>query len=144
MRPSVDLEPGASLTAYRMFEVGPVKDESDWRFPEDYDIADSLRSRIVARLRERGHALVTPKDSAAVGVLRVESRLTFFRSGGWGLMHEGPRTRCRLTSVLIDRATGRRIGEIRAADDDELPPFMVLMTCARMVADEIDRRLRGR
>jgi hypothetical protein len=61
-----------------------------------------------------------------------------------GLMLEGPRTRCRFTSVLIDGATGRRIGEIRAAEDDELPPFMVLMRCARMVGDEIDRRVRGR
>jgi hypothetical protein len=143
-RPSVALEPGASLTSYRRFDVGPVRDESGWRFPEAYEITDSLRSRLVERLRERG-LTIAPRDSArGAGVLRIESRLTFFRSGGMGLMMEGPRTRCRLTSVLSDGATGRRLGEIEAAQDDELPPFMVLMFCARMVADEIDRRVRGR
>jgi hypothetical protein len=143
-RPSVDLEPEVSLASYRMVDVAPVKDESGWRFPEAYEITDSLRSRLIERLRERG-LTIAPRDSArGPTVLRIESRLTFFRSGGMGLMMEGPRTRCRLTSVLSDGATGRRLGEIRAADDDELPPFMVLMTCARMVADEVDRQMRGR
>lgn len=143
-RPSVDLEPGASLALYRLFDVGPVQDETGWPFPENYAITDSLRSRLVERLRERG-LTIAPGDSArgaGAAVLRIESRLTFFRSGGMGLMLEGPRTRCRFTSVLIDGATGRRIGEIRAAEDDELPPFMVLMRCPRMVADELDRRVR--
>jgi hypothetical protein len=143
-RPSVALEPDVSLASYRMVDVGPVKDESGWRFPEAYEITDSLRSRLVDRLRERG-LVIAPRDSArGTGVLRIESRLTFFRSGGMGLMMEGPRTRCRLTSILSDGATGRRLGEIHAEQDDELPPFMVLMTCARMVADEIDRQVRGR
>jgi hypothetical protein len=143
-RPSVELEPDASLTSYRMFDVGPVRDESGWRFPEEYEITDSLRSRLVERLRERGLTIAPHDSTRGAGVLRIESRLTFFRSGGFGLMMEGPRTRCRLTSVLSDGATGRRLGEIRAAQDDELPPFMVLMSCARMVVDEIDRRVRGR
>ncbi len=141
-RPSVHLEPGVALATYRAFEVGAVTDESGWPFP--YDVTDSLRSRLVARLREHGYTVVTPGDSGVASVLRIESRLTAFRSGGRGLTGEGPRTRCRLTSALFDRATHRRLGEIRAAEDDELPPFMVLMTCARMVADEIDRRARGR
>jgi hypothetical protein len=143
-RPSVHLEPGASLASYRAFEVTPVKDESGWSFPLDYEIADSLRSRVAGRLRELGYTVVSSRDTATAGVLRIDSRLTAFRSGGMGLMLEGPRTRCRFTSTLLDRATLRRIGEIYAEADDELPPFMVLMSCARMVADEIDRRVRGR
>ena len=142
-RPSVELEPGVSLAGYRAIDVGAVEDDSGWRFPEGYEVDDSLRSRLVARLHERGLPLALPDSARVSGVLRLDTRLTFFRSGGFGLMMEGPRTRCRLGSVLSDGATGRRLGEIRAADDDELPPVMVLMTCARMVADEVDRRVRG-
>ncbi len=147
-RPVVELQPGASLRSYRVFAVGPVVDESGYPFP--YDITDSLSSRLVKRLREHGLS-VASGDSAAGGqggpVLRIESRLTTFRSRGIALMFGGGPglgSRCELTSTLVDGASGRRLGEIRAAEDDVLAPFTVLMTCARMVADEIDRRVRGR
>jgi len=143
-RPSVDLEPGVSLTGYRVFDVGPVVDESGWPFP--YPIGDSLRTRLVDRLREHGLVVAT-RDSTGAPVLRIESRLTYFRgSSAVGLRFGGGigSSRCRLTSVLHDGATGRRLGEIRAAEDDELAPFTVLMTCARMVGDEVFRRVRGR
>jgi len=144
LRPRVHLEPGVSLTSYRVFDVGRVVDESGWPFP--YEITDSLRRRLVQRLREHGYE-VTVRDSAGGrgdgAVLRIESRLTAFRSGGLGFMQSGPRTRCWLASTLIDGSSGRRVGEIFAAEDDELAPFAVLMRCARIVADEIDRRVRG-
>ncbi len=149
-RPTVELQPGASLRSYSVFDVGSVVDESGYPFP--YDITDSLRSRLAKRLREHGLS-VASGDSAAVGaggggaVLRIESRLTTFRSRGIALMFGGGPglgSRCELTSTLVDGASGRRLGEIRAAEDDVLAPFTVLTTCARMVADEIDRRVRGR
>jgi hypothetical protein len=142
-RPDVALASGAALASYRVFDVTPVIDETGYRFP--YDITDSLRGRLVQRLREKGF-IVAARDSAGGAVLRIESRLTSFRSGGGiALTLGGPgSTRCGLTSTLVDGASGRWLGEIRAEEDDNLAPFTVLMTCARMVADEIDRRVRGR
>lgn len=146
-RPTVQLQPGASLRSYRIFDVGSVVDASGYPFP--YDITDSLRNRLVRRLREHGLS-VAAGDSAAGGgaaVLRIESRLTTFRSRGIALLFGGGPglgSRCELTSTLVDGASGRRLGQIRAAEDDVVAPFTVLMTCARMVADEIDRRVRGR
>lgn len=143
LRPRVHLEPGASLRSYRTFDVASVVDESGWRFP--YDVTDSLRSRLVQRLREHGYA-VAPRDTAGAGdagaVLRIDSRLTGFKSGGIGFTLGGRRTVCWFESVLTDARSGRRIGEIDAAEGDEIAPFAVLMRCARIVADEIDRRVR--
>jgi hypothetical protein len=141
-RPSVTLAPGAALGSYQVFDVGPVIDETGYPFPSG--ITDSLRSRLVRRLREKGF-IVASRDSASGAVLRIESRLTAFRSGGISLSLGGPgSTRCGLTSALIDGTSGRWLGEIRAAEDESLTPFTVLMTCARMVADEIGRRVRVR
>lgn len=135
LRPRVELAPGASLQSYRWFEVGPVTDEtgSPPRLPTD--VTDSLRSRLASRLREHGYDVVAG-DSAAGPVLRIDSRVVDLRSS--------VRSRCVLRSTLTDRDTGRRLGDIIAEEEDWLTAFPILMRCARVVADEIDRRVRGR
>ena len=144
-RPSVQLEPGASLSGYRVFDVRPVVDKSGWPFP--YDITDSLRNELAHRLREHGYTVTTADSTRGGGggaILGVESRLTYFQTGAAVFTLEGGPggTRCALTSVLMDAASGRRLGEIAATEQDQGSPFEVLMSCARVVADEINRRVR--
>jgi hypothetical protein len=145
----VSLEPGASLKDYWFFAVAPVTDETG--YPFSFSITDSLRERLVERLRSHGLPVVpldAPTDPAAPALV-ITSTLQAFKGGGMVLKLPGRGvTACVLRSELTDKRTGRRIGEIVASDVAEgaqgVAPFQILMGCARMVADEIHRQLRRR
>ena len=149
VRPRVSLEPGARLKDYFFFVVAPVTDETG--YPFSFDIADSLRERLVARLASHGLPVVPPDapDDPAAPALVITSALKSFKGGAIVLKLPGRGvTACTFRSVLTDKRTGRRVGEIVASDVVEGAeggtPFETLMGCARMVADEIHRQLRRR
>jgi hypothetical protein len=139
--PRVSLAPGASLKGYRVFVVRPVTDETGARF--DLDVKDSLRQWVVRRLQSHGLTAVTdaPADTAAPALV-ITSALVSFRGMPLYLQVPSPGvTGCEVHSELRDYRTGQRIGEIVAAELEEaLTPMMVLIQCARDVADGIHRR----
>jgi hypothetical protein len=138
LRPSVSLQPGASLAGYRAFEVAPVSDQTGYALPPD--ALDAVRLALESRLRSRSHAAAgEPEDT-----LIIESKLTDFRPGEpfFFTLPSGRRSRCELRSALVDKRSGKVIGVIVASEDEARSPMSVLRTCARMVADEIDRRTR--
>jgi hypothetical protein len=143
LRPRVSLAPGASLKGYTVFIVGPVTDETGARF--NLDVADSLRQRLVSRLRSHGLAAATEAPAEAVEpAVVISSALVGFRGiPMWLQVPARGTTGCELRSVLRDSETGRRIGEIVAADlSEEYSPMVVLIQCAHDVADAIDRQVR--
>ena len=143
IRPRVSFAPGASLKGYRVFVVAPVTDETGARF--NLDVSDSLRQQLARRLRSHGLTVVTeaPEDTAAPAVV-ISSALVGFRGiPMWLQVPARGTTGCELRSQLRDYQTGRRIGEIVAADlAEEYTPMIVLIQCAHDVADAIDRQLR--
>jgi hypothetical protein len=143
VRPRVFLAPGASLKGYTVFIVGPVTDETGARF--NLEVGDSLRQRIVRRLRSHGLAADTkaPEETAEPAAV-ITSTLVGFRGMPMWLQMSGRGTiGCELRSVLRDAETGARIGEIVAAElSEEYSPMNVLIQCAHDVADAIDRQVR--
>src|SRR5262245_23790792 len=145
IRPVVELTTGAKLEDYHAFEVAPVQDASGYTlFP--WPVEDSLRLRLVEQLQHHKLKVVTAEtDSASpAGVAVLQGTLTFFRSGSYNIREAETRisSRCRFTTVLIDKQTGARIGRIESAEDNVYQPFQVLMQCARLTVDELARRLK--
>jgi len=143
VHPRVLLEPGASLSGYRVFVVEPVSDETGARF--DLDVTDSLRQEIADRLRSH-HLTVVARPAADSGppALVISSTLVGFKGMPLTLQLPGPGiTECELSSELRDGRTGRRIGQILASDLEEgIRPMTVLNECAHDVGDAIYRRVR--
>jgi len=122
--------------------VEPVTDATGAAF--NLNVADTLRQELALRLRSHGLTVAEASTDTAGPALVVTSTLERFKGipltlqlgGGGGAM-------CALRSVLRDRATGRRLGEILAQDQEErLRPLTVLNECAHDVADAIYRQLR--
>lgn len=143
IRPQVSLAPGASLKGYRVFIVGPITDQTGAHF--NLDVADSLRQQLARRLRSHGLTAVTeaPDDSESAALVITSALVGFRGIPMWLQVPSRGATGCELRSELRDYLTGRRIGEIVAADlSEEYAPIVVLNQCAHDVADAIDRQLR--
>jgi hypothetical protein len=143
LRPRVSCEPGASLKGYQVFIVAPVTDQTGARF--NLDVSDSLRQQLVRRLRSHGLTALTeaPEDTDAAAIVVASTLVDFRGIPMWLQVPSRGVTGCELRSELRDNRSGRKIGEIVAADlSEEFTPLMVLRHCAHDVADAIDRQLR--
>jgi hypothetical protein len=152
LRPRVSLQPGVSLKSYRLVAVGPVEDRSGASF--NYDVADTVRALLREALRRNGVLARNTSDSTidtTVPVLYLVSSLDEFRGGRISaalLSVAVGSPKCVLSSRLIDGASGQQLGEIVSTDlvdQSETPivtPRQLLLTCARMTADEVKRRLQ--
>lgn len=145
LRPRVSLVPGASLKNYRVFVVRPVTDETGARF--NLDVSDSLRQAIAKRLSSHGLTVVAdvPAEDTAPPALVISSALVGFKGiPMWLQVPARGVTGCELRTVLRDAKTGERIGEMASAElAEEYSPLMVLIRCAHIMADEINRRARS-
>jgi hypothetical protein len=143
IRPRVSLAPGASLKGYRVFVVGPVRDETGAQF--NLNVSDSLRQQLARRLQSHGLTVVTdaPADTDAPALVITSALVGFKGIPMWLQVPARGVTGCELRSELRDNQTGQRIGEIDAADlAEEHTPLIVLFQCAHDVADAIVRELR--
>jgi len=148
LHPQVELARGASLKNYRAVVLGPVEDQSG--YPFQYPIGDSVRARMAETFRSHGfQVLIHPADSSYTGhALFLMSTIEGFKSGALtpNLPTAMGTSRCRIITEMRDEQTGKRLGDVDAAEisDQEITiqesPFALLMTCARMVANEIVRR----
>ena len=143
LRPRVSLAPGASLKPYHVFVVRPVTDRTGAHF--NLDVSDSLQQQLARRLRSHGLTVVTDSagDTTAAALVIITSLVDFRGIPMWLQVPSRGTTGCELRSELRDHETGRRIGEIVAAElGEERTPLMVLFECAHDMADEIDRQRR--
>jgi hypothetical protein len=151
LRPQVSLASGASLSNYKVFVLGPVEDRTG--YPFNLPIGDSVRARMAGALRSHGFTvLIHPADSSYSGpALFLMTTVAGFKSGALtpNLPTALGTSRCDVLTEMSDEQTGKRVGEINAAEisDQEITiqqsPFDLLMTCARMVANEIARRAQS-
>jgi hypothetical protein len=148
IRPRVDLERGVSLASYQVFDVGPVVDETHYPF-FPWPVADSLRQQLARRLKANGLTVRVRADTADTAqatprALLLNSSLEFFRGGQVPLQVPSTRiaSRCVFVTDLVDEATGRKVGQIVATNNDTYMPLQVLWDCARMVGNELARRVK--
>jgi hypothetical protein len=149
LRPRVALQPGVSLKSYRLVGVGPVENRSGASF--HYDVEDTVRALLTEALRRNGVPVTGSTTDATAPVLYLVSSLDEFRGGRVSaalLSVAVGSPKCVLSSRLIDGASGQQLGEIvstNLVDQAETPfvtPRQLLVTCARMTADEVKRRLK--
>lgn len=149
LRPRVALKPGVSLKSYRLVAVGPVDNRSGASF--HYAVEDTVRALLVEALRRNGVPLTGSTTETTAPVLELVSSLDEFRTGRVTaeLLSVGVGSpKCVLSSRLIDGASGQQLGQIvstNLVDQAETPivsPRQLLVTCARMTADEVKRRLK--
>lgn len=149
LRPRVALQPGVSLKSYRLVAVGPVANRSGVSFR--YDVEDTVRALLTEALRRNGVPLTPSASDAPAPALYLVSSLDEFRTGRvtaelMGIGVGSPK--CVLSSRLIDGASGQQLGEMVATNlvDQAQTPFVnprqLLVTCARITADEVKRRLK--
>ena len=114
-KPMVWVEKNASLTGYKVFEVIPVLNETGKTF--EFDITDTLTQNLKARLRDKGY-IVTEENVETENVLILKSNLIGYELGSafqrWVLPGAGT-TQSTVKSSLIDRKTGKILGEIVTA-----------------------------
>ncbi len=141
LHPRVLLKPGVSLRTYHLFVVEPVTDATGAAF--NLSVSDSLRQQLADRLSSHRLKVAVARGDSAGPALVITSTLEGFKGMPLTLQLPSPgETMCALRSVLRDRDTGRRLGEILAQDLEEgIRPMTVLNECARDVGDAIYRQL---
>jgi hypothetical protein len=148
LRPQVSLEPGVSLKSYHLVAVGPVQDRSG--YPFNYPIGDTLHVRLKDALQQDGVPLVSTGSDTTAPILFVVSSLDRFKNGALNVALPSSlgTSECVFSSRLLDGHSGRRLGEIVSSeiidpeDTQRITPQQLLTTCARLTADELERRLK--
>lgn len=111
-KPMAWFDKESSWAGYGAIEVEPVVNETGKSY--DFDVAGELTKAIRARLSDKGDA-IAEYPFQEEGVLVLKSALTLFQPGNafkrWLLRGYGT-TACRVKSTLIDKATGKIVGEI--------------------------------
>jgi len=128
---------GLSLSGYQAFEVSPVSNETGRAF--DFDVAAEITRHIVSKLRQEGLNVTDTSGKTLV----IKSRLTLYETRVAGTAN------CTVRSTLIDKDTGRLLGEIvaaRSVSAGGLPQLGLKPERAvlEMVADEIVAQIEGR
>ena len=149
-KPMVQMEKDVSLTGYKSFEVIPVIDETGKTF--EFDVADELTKYIKSKIKEEGYVINEEKE-AKDSVLVIKSSLVAYDSGSafkrWLLPGAG-KTRATVKASLIDKITGRTIGEIVIAKEVGAGGLYsvgadkwILEVIATDISNEIDKKIKG-
>jgi len=150
-RPMVRMEKGASLTGYKLVEVTPVSNETGRTY--DFEVTDVITQYIKSSLQEKGFT-VAEITSAEENVIILKSSLTSYEPGSafkrWLLPGYG-KTQCTLKTSLIDKKTGKILGEMVAAEAVGSGGLYsigadkwILNVVAKSISDEIDRKVKGK
>lgn len=148
--PMVWLDKGVSLAQYRAVEVLLMSNETGKTF--EFDVATTLTEHLKEKLQEKGFEVVAERMGDAP-VLVLQSRLVVYEPGSaaarWVMPGLG-RTQCTVRSSLIDKRSGRILGEIVTAEHVSGGGFFsvgadrwILGVVAGSIADELDKRTKG-
>jgi len=150
-RPMARIEKGASLSGYKVIEVTPVLNETGKTI--NFEVTDALTQYIKTSLQEKGF-IVAEISGGEENVIILKNQLTSYEPGsafkrwvisGWG------KTQCTLKTSLIDKKSGKVIGEMVAAEEVGSGGLYsigadkwILNVVARSISDEIDRKVKGK
>jgi hypothetical protein len=112
--PVLHVAPGASFTGYRAIEVSGVADQTGEA--HDFDVAGTLTQDLRSKLEERGVRLADPAKPTE-GVLIVNAVLGAYAPGNAALRWLGSgagTTECIVKGSIVDKATGRSLGDFRS------------------------------
>jgi hypothetical protein len=149
-KPAVWMEKGVSLSGYKVFEVMPVSNETGKTF--EFDVANELTQHIKSKLKDKGY-IISEEKKAVEGVLIIKSSLIVYEPGSafkrWILTGLG-KTQCTLKTSLVDKKTGKVLGEMLAAEEVSSGGLYsieadkwILNVVAKSISDEIDRKVKG-
>ncbi len=157
------MENGVSLSEYKVFEVMPVSNETGKTF--EFDVADELTQHIKAKIKDKGY-VINERKEAKDSVLVIKSSLITYKPGSTAtrlLLPGGGKTRATVRTSLIDKMTGKVIGEMVSVEEvggeyvemwgfeynpvDALSNVgaykWILGVVAKGIANEIDKNVKG-
>ncbi len=157
----VRMEKGVSLSEYKVFEVMPVSNETGKTF--EFDVADELTQHIKAKIKDKGY-VINERKEVKDSVLVIKSSLITYEPGSAAKRFlGGGKTRATVRTSLIDKMTGKVIGEIVSVEEvggkyvemwgfeynpvDALSNVgaykRILGVVAKGIANEIDKNIKG-
>jgi len=150
-KPMSWIQKGVSLSSYQVFEVEPVSNETGKVY--DFDVAADLTKKIKIELADKGYS-VAESSTAGESVIVLKSSLKRYEPGSalkrWVQRGYGA-TQCTVKCTLIDKKAGKIIGEIKVAKTISEGGLYsigagkrILNTVASDIANEIDKRIKGK
>jgi hypothetical protein len=142
-KPMVWMEKNVSLAAYKTFEMSPVLNETGKTF--EFDVADVLTQHIKSGLREKGFS-IAEGTSAPEDRLVIKSSLIRYEPGSAALRTLDPgagTTHCTVKSALMDKKTGKTVGEVIVAKaiTGGGPPLSGVGVLSGVLSAGADRRI---
>lgn len=148
-KPMSWIENGTSLSNYKVFEVADVSNETGKVY--DFDIVADLTKKIKLNVAHKGY-LVAEDSAAGESAIVLKSSLTLYEPGSalkrWVYGGYGA-TQCTVISSLIDKKTGKTIGEIQVAKTISQgglysigADIRILDIVASDIAEEIDKIIK--
>jgi hypothetical protein len=130
--------------------VIPVINETGKDFK--FDVADKLTQNIKSKIRKKGY-VVNDETEAKDSVLIIKSSLVTYEPGNafkrWLLPGAG-KTRATVRTSLIDKMTGKSIGEIVIAEEVVAGGLFsvgankwILKIVAKGISNEIDKKIKA-
>lgn len=114
-KPMAWVEKGTSLSRYRQLEVMPVSNDTGKEY--DFDVVGTLTEKIRSQLTDKGYG-ARGGGAAGDAVLVLKGRLTAYEPGSaakrWLAPGHGT-THCTVRVSLIDKESGKSVGEIIVA-----------------------------
>lgn len=149
-KPMISLEKGVSLTGYKVFHVPPVLNETGKTI--EFDVADTLTQNIKSKLRDKGY-IVLDGTVPSEEILIIKSSLLSYESGSAFKRWLAPgfgKTQATVKTSLIDKRTGKVIGEMVSAEAVSTGGLYsvgadkrILDAIAEGIVDEIEKKAKG-
>ncbi len=150
-KPMVSMMQGVSLTGYKMFEVHPVLNETGKTF--EFDVTDTLTQNIKSKLRDKGY-IVSDGTAPSEEILIIKSSLLSYEPGSAFKRWLAPgfgKTQATVKTLLIDKRTGKVIGEMVSAEAVSAGGLYsagadkrILDAIAEGIADEIEKKVKSK
>ncbi len=149
-KPMTWLEKGTDLSSYKGYEVMPVSNDTGRKY--DFDVAGEITEAIKNKLKDKGY-VVAEDGAGGEAVLVLKCSLTAYEPGSafkrWLAPGYGA-TQCTVKCPLIDKKTGKSIGEIMVAKAISAGGLYtigahksILGTVADDIAEQIDAKAKG-
>lgn len=150
-KPMTWMEQGTDLSSYKVYEVTPVVNDTGKKY--DFDVAGEITEAIKTKLKDKGY-VIAGDGAGGEGVLVLKCSLTAYEPGSalkrWLAPGYGA-TQCTVKCPLIDKKTGKPIGEIMVAKAISAGGLYsigahksILGIVADDIAEQIDAKAKGR